>query len=46
MQTLEEILEIQKNSFSNHPYPSLKQRKENLKLVLKIIFLKEYINEI
>ncbi len=48
MQTLEEILEIQKNSFSNHPYPPLKQRKENLKLVLKIIsnYKQEWIDAI
>ena len=34
---MQDILESQKNSFCNSPYPSLKQRKHNLKLILKIV---------
>jgi coniferyl-aldehyde dehydrogenase len=48
MQTLEETLEIQKKDFSKSPYPSLKQRKENLKLILKIIsdYKQEWVDAI
>jgi len=48
MQTLEEILEIQKKDFSKSPYPSLKQRKENLKLILKIVsdYKQEWVDAI
>jgi len=48
MQSLEEILEIQKKDFSNSSNPSFKQRKKNLKLVLKIIsdFKQEWIDAI
>jgi coniferyl-aldehyde dehydrogenase len=34
---MQEILKTQKNSFQHNPPPSLKKRKENLKLILKII---------
>ena len=34
---MQEILRTQKNSFQHNPPPSLKKRKENLKLILKII---------
>jgi|TARA_B110000263_G_scaffold75207_1_gene65690 coniferyl-aldehyde dehydrogenase len=48
MLTLENILEIQKKDFSKSPYPSLKQRKEHLKLILKILsdYKQEWIDAI
>ena len=48
MPTLENILEIQEKGFSKSPYPSLKQRKEHLKLILKILsdYKQEWIDAI
>ena len=45
---MQEILEAQKNSFCNSPYPSLKQRKQNLRLILKIVsdYKQEWIDAI
>ncbi len=34
---MQDILDLQKNSFCNSPFPTLKQRKHNLRLVLKIV---------
>ena len=34
---MQEIFTNQKNSFQNSPFPSLKERKQNLKLILRII---------
>ena len=45
---MQDILDLQKNSFCNSSFPTLKQRKHNLRLVLKIVsdYKQEWIDAI